>query len=97
MRAAVRGALVCSTPLAQRLREPYRGGCRHIACVEVVPADAADAVGPHCAIRSGRASRATGQSSRFLRGDWTRLLRKARANSGKPDHARSAQDAETRR
>ena len=35
------------------------------------------------------------RAAAFERGDWTRLLREARANSGKPNPARPAQDAET--
>ena len=36
-----------------------------------------------------------GRAAALERGDWARLLRGARANSGRPDSARPAQEAET--
>ena len=36
-----------------------------------------------------------GRAAALERGDWVRLLRGARANSGRPDSARPAQEAET--
>jgi len=96
VRAAVRGALVCAL---RRLHSDYAHSAGDIAATSRVWK--LFLLAPRMLLartaQQGAEGRAEllARAAAFERGDWTRLLREVRANSGKPGPTRPAQDAET--